>query len=180
MESKDRTARATEAGKLHEGKDLEEQNLLILQAQTEILENISAIQESVRNAVIKREWTDFEALLGAMNRYSEEFQTLETERAAIFSDLSGDTGKNGAFYSMVSRLPAEQRKTMSDMYRNLKLRALRVRVANESLVTYLDEAKTTAGSFMEAAFPDRKTRLYSRWGTRISADMRSMVVNQSL
>jgi hypothetical protein len=166
-----------------------EQNLRLLYLQNEILEKISSIQDSVRNAVINRAWTDFESLLRTMNQYADQFQALETERAALLSSLleehgmlpqTGNAKSPSGFYSLVSQFPERDRNSLTEMYRNLKLRALKVRMANESLVTYLNEAKTTINSFLEAACPDRKTRFYSRWGTKVTTDARSMVVNHSL
>ncbi|MDR0722264.1 MAG: flagellar export chaperone FlgN [Treponema sp.] len=167
----------------------DDRNVRILHLQNQVLEKIAAIQESVRNAVINREWTDFESLLKTMNQYGDQFQILEAERAALvsrFLEGSGspspkahhDTKSN--FYSVVSRLPEQDRNSLTEMYRNLKLRVLKIRMANESLVAYLDEAKTMVNSFLEAAYPERKTRFYSRWGTKVAMDARSMMVNHSL
>ncbi|MDR2394280.1 MAG: hypothetical protein LBD93_09025 [Treponema sp.] len=167
----------------------DDRNVCILQLQNEVLEKIAGIQESVRNAVIKREWTDFESLLSTMNQYGDQFQVLEAERATLLSNcLEGDTtpAKKGnkdtkpSFYSLVSRFPEQDRNGLTEMYRNLKLRALKIRMANESLVVYLDEAKTLINSFLEAACPERKTQFYSRWGTKVAMDARSMMVNHSL
>ncbi|MDR1956499.1 MAG: flagellar export chaperone FlgN [Treponema sp.] len=167
----------------------DERNVSILQLQNEVLEKIAAVQASVRDAVINREWADFESLLSTMNQYSDQFQALETERATLLTGLGEEAadlpprGTNETapgFYRLVSRLPEQDRNGLTEMYRNLKLRALKVRLANESLVAYLNEAKTTISSFMDAAYPERKTRFYSRWGTKVSADARSMVVNHSL
>ncbi|MHB9292535.1 hypothetical protein Holit_01633 [Hollandina sp. SP2] len=167
----------------------DERNVLILHLQNQVLEKISMIQESVRNAVINREWTDFESLLNTMNQYGDQFQVLEAERAALLSSFleedsspaqKGDKDKKSSFYNLVSRLPEQDRNGLTEMYRNLKLRALKIRMANESLVAYLTEAKTMVNSFLEAACPDRKTQFYSRWGTKVATDARSMMVNHSL
>ncbi|MDR2534938.1 MAG: flagellar export chaperone FlgN [Treponema sp.] len=166
-----------------------ERTFFILQLQTEIMEKIAAIQESVRNAVINRQWTDFESLLRTMNQYGDQFQELETERAALFAGFleqeeipayPHDKDSKPDFYTVVSRLPEEERRGLTELYRNLKLRTLKVRMANDSLVSYLNEAKTTVDSFLDAACPDRKNRFYSRRGAKVPTDMRSMVINQSL
>ncbi|MDR1986641.1 MAG: hypothetical protein LBP88_06695 [Treponema sp.] len=167
----------------------DERNVLILHLQNQVLEKISMIQESVRNAVINREWTDFESLLTTMNQYGDQFQVLEAERAALLSSFleedaspsqKGNKDKKSSFYSLVSRLPEQDRNGLTEMYRNLKLRALKIRMANESLVAYLTEAKTMVNSFLEAACPDRKTQFYSRWGTKVATEAGSMMVNHSL
>ncbi|MDR0524594.1 MAG: molecular chaperone TorD family protein [Spirochaetaceae bacterium] len=159
----------------------EAKTFLLLQMQTEIMENIAKIQESVRNAVLNRQWTDFESLLQRMNQYGDKFQELEAERTALFEDLTpGSANPSGGFYAGVAQLPEAERRNLTELYRNLKLRTLKVRRANESLLKYLDEAKTTVDSFLDAACPDRKNRFYTRRGAKIPTDMRSIVINHSL
>ncbi|MDR3334764.1 MAG: hypothetical protein LBT13_07755 [Treponema sp.] len=170
---------------------LNERNLVILNLEAELLGEIAAIQESVRDAVICREWTDFEALLSSMKAYSERFEVLEAERVALFARFYAEQeyaerkgaekkgGSEAGFYTLVSRLPEQDRKELTEMYRNVKLRTLKLRMANDSLMTYLNEARTTVDTFLEAALPERKGRMYSRLGTQIPTDVRSMVLNQS-
>jgi hypothetical protein len=153
----------------------------ILGRETELLEQIGSLQALVRNAVINREWVDFESFLKSLGEMGAVFTELETQRIGLFSSLengvqNGETG----FYYLASRLPAEERETLTRSYRELKMGIIRVRIANTSLMGYLNEAQTTVVSFLDAAFPDRKGRLYTRRGTQVPSDMRSMVLNQSL
>ena len=60
------------------------------------------------------------------------------------------------------------------------METFKIRLTNDTLLRYLNEARATAAAFLEAAFPDLKGRLYSRRGTQVPADMRSMVLNQRL
>ena len=81
-------------------------------------------------------------------------------------------------YAFASRLPETERKQFTDLYRGLRLRAMKLRAASDSLLLYLNEAKTTVDGFIDAAFPERKSKLYSRRGMQIAADMRCMVLNR--
>jgi hypothetical protein len=47
-------------------------------------------------------------------------------------------------------------------------------------MTYLNEARLLVAGFLDAAFPDRKGKIYSRRGVQVQADMRSMVLNKQL
>ncbi|MDR0569298.1 MAG: flagellar export chaperone FlgN [Spirochaetaceae bacterium] len=167
---------------LNTGLADDEKTFLILQMQTEIMEKIADIQESVRNAVINRQWTDFESLLRTMNQYGDAFQELEAQRSALFTGLLAPESRDpqAGFYAAAAKLPEEERRGLTELYRNLKLRTLKVRMANESLLKYLDEAKTTVDGFLDAACPDRKNRFYSRRGAKVPTDMRSLVINHSL
>jgi hypothetical protein len=161
----------------------------VLGRETELLCGIEAAQKQVWDAVIKREWTDFESLISMMDRIGTELAGLEEERQQVIHKLSdeltgssgpaGGEAENSSFYRLISTLPEPERKELTDLYRQLKMAGLRVRIANDNLLAYLAEVKTTMSGFIEAAFPDRKGRVYSRSGAVVPADMRSMVLNRS-
>jgi hypothetical protein len=160
----------------------------ILKREIEILGKISSIQDLVRTAVVKREWVDFESLLAGMHEQGSEFELLEAERAGIFADIVPEKSRGQAseqdaealnFYTLISRFPEDKRKELGELYRKLKQEALKTRMANDALLRYLNEGRTVIAAFLEAAFPDRKGKLYSRWGKQIRTDMRSMVLNRS-
>ena len=161
-----------------------EQKKQVLERESDLLGKIASAQAAVKNAVTKREWADFEAMFLSLNEYKEQFEVLETERLVLFAGaISAGLPTDGNmphFYAMISRLPEDQRREMADVYRNIKERALKVRLANDALLLYLDEAKATANAFLKAAFPERKGGVYSRQGKKVSSDMRSMVLDQVL
>jgi hypothetical protein len=156
---------------------------LVLKQELELLERISALQVQVENAIINREWTDFEDRFESLAAIGDEFEALDLERARVFSRFAEELGLNkndAGFYRCVARLPEKERRELSDLYRRIKTRTLEVRVANESLTKYLGEIQAVVSGFLEAVFPDRRGRIYTRRGTQAAPDMRSMVLNQSL
>jgi hypothetical protein len=167
-----------------ETDNIYEQKKQVLERENELLGKITDAQAAVKNAVTKREWADFEAMLLSLNEYKEQFEVLETERLALFADaIPADLSSDSAmphFYTMISHLPEDQRREMADVYRNIKERALKVRLANDALLLYLNEAKATTNAFLKAAFPERKGGVYSRQGKKVSSDMRSLVLDQVL
>jgi hypothetical protein len=157
--------------------------LLILKQEHELLQQIGGLQNSVKNAITNREWTDFEEHLGSLASIGDEFEALDLERIQIFTNFSKQLGFNHegvGFYNFVARLPEPERRELSELYRRIKMQTLEVRFANDSLTEYLNEAQTLVSGFLEAAFPDRRGKLYTRQGTQAAPDMRSMVLNQSL
>jgi hypothetical protein len=80
---------------------------------------------------------------------------------------------------MASLLPEKQRNDLTSVYRSLKLETLKLRIANEALMTYLGSIKSTLKEFFDLAFPERGGKMYTPKGTHLSHDMRSMVLNQS-
>ena len=99
--------------------------------------------------------------------------------ARFARELGLDEGSAG-FYPCVVRLPQGERQELSALYRRIKARTLEARLANESLAKYLGEIQAVVSGFLEAVFPDRKGRLYTRKGTRVAPDMLGMALNQSL
>jgi hypothetical protein len=162
---------------------LSEQDLCkkILLEETGLLKKVTVLQSLVREAVLGRQWTDFEAHIGAINVLSGQFEALEAKREELLSDLPAqlDIGdEKSRFYALAARFPVEERNEITEIYRNLKLETLKVRTANDALLGYLAEAKATMTGFLEAVFPDRSGRIYSKRGKQIAQDMRSMVLNQ--
>jgi hypothetical protein len=155
----------------------------ILRQEIELLEKISALQVQVKNAIVNREWTDFEVFFGSLSAIGGEFEALDLERAELFARLAAELGlgsEGASFYQCAARLPEAERQELSELYRSIKTRTLEARLANESLTEYLGEIQALVSGFLEAVFPDRKGRIYTRRGTLLSPDMRSMTLNQSL
>jgi hypothetical protein len=151
----------------------------VLRREAELLTEIGSLQKKVWETVLNRVWDNFEGLMGALNILGTEFQVLEQERARLMAEFGAQAWEGESFYRLASRLPGPDGRELAGLYRKLKSETLRVRIANDSLLDYLGEAKTTVAGFLEAAFPDRKGKVYSRQGALIPADMRSMVLNQS-
>ncbi|MDR1566124.1 MAG: hypothetical protein LBS48_02430 [Treponema sp.] len=148
-----------------------------------LLRKISSVQDSVRHAVLAREWTDFDWKMAEINQLGMEFGVLEQERAGLFAALAGETAGNSGpapFYTLASRLPEEERRPLSDLFRTIKMETIRMRAVNESFLNYLREAKTMAAAYLEALFPARGGKLYTRKGGQAAQDLKSMVFNRHI
>lgn len=152
----------------------------VLKQETALLERLAAAQEVVRHAAFAREWSDMEAMLSRLDEYGSEFEALEAERGRVFEALGGGRREGGGFYALVARLDPADRRELTELYRRLKLDTLKVRLANEALSTYLNAARATLSEFLDAAFPDRRGKLYSRRGSAVHPEMRSIVLDRSL
>lgn len=150
-----------------------DQCVRVFTGQIEQIKKISAAQNEVRQAVLKREWVDFEEKTAEINRLSEEFALLEQERAEIFSSFKEER----SFYIAVIDFPDEQRDQLMRLYRELKMEVLKLKALNETFLVYLAEAKNMAVTYLEAVCPARGGKLYTRKGRKASHDFRSIVVN---
>jgi hypothetical protein len=155
----------------------------LLGREIEILKNIGDAQKQVRDAVLRREWAGFEALLAMTDRIGAELEGLEGERKALFSGFPGFSAAGDdetSFYRLISPLPPEERGELAAKYRELKMTVLRVKINNENLLAYIAGFRAAMSAFVESAFPDRKGRLYTRRGAAAPQDMRCMVLNHRL
>jgi hypothetical protein len=158
------------------GAEEYEKCLDIMLRESDMVRTISGIQLLVKEAVMNREWTDFESLMTQLERIGAEFRDLDAERAGLFSEGDGRVG----FYALCAQLPGEARSKITQQYRNLKIEITRVRLENEALLEYLNEARLLVAGFLEAILPERKGKIYSPRGMQIEAEMPSLVVNTRL
>ena len=172
----------------------------VLTEEIGLLKKISAVQDRIRQAVMGRDWDAFDEKTHEVKQLSEDFACLEDERARLFSALStaangsgisekdgfSVTGKPSAgswvieerpFYAAIMPLPAGERRELADLYRELKMETLKIKALNETFLAYLEEAKAMASAYIEAACPARGGKLYTRKGSRVSQDLKSIVIN---
>ena len=154
----------------------------ILSGEIELLKKIFAAQETVRRAVINREWAEFEEITVEVNRMGAEFALLEDERVLLFSALKNNLPAAGetrekSFYALILQLPPEERRELSRLHGKLKMETLKMRAQNETFFMYINEARTIAASYLETICPARGGKLYTRKGRRVSQDLRSIVIN---
>ena len=151
----------------------------VLNGEIGILQKIYAVQSGIRQAVVKKEWTDFDEKNRELDCLGVEFTGLEDERARLFSSLI-DSSNDSSFYAAILELPGEQRIVLSRLYRELKTETMKIRTLNETFMVYLNEAKNLAAAYLEAVCPARGGKLYTRKGRKVSQDLRSIVFNNSL
>jgi len=150
----------------------------VLTGEIELLKKISAAQDKVRQAVMNREWVDFDEKIAEVNRLGGEFASLDIGRERLFSALAGTAKpEEKSFYVLITRLPMEESRELSRLYRELKTETFKLRALNENFLAYLNEARTMAAAYLEAICPARGGKLYTRKGSKVSQDLRSMVFN---
>ena len=151
----------------------------ILLRESELVQKIAGLQNIIREAVINREWTDFEGHFKALDEMRDELAAMENQREGFFAGNQGKTNTYVRFYTFATQFSQEQRAELASIYRSLKMETLRVRMVGESLMAYIAEARSAIAGFFEIAFPDRGGKIYTPHGVPVSHDMRSMVLNRA-
>jgi len=160
----------------------------ILLKEFELIQNAVAIQEKIRLAVTDRQWTAFEDNLSAMNAVEIKLNELENEREKLFEVFktivreqyfTENLDDKARFFMLTSQLPKDQQNDLVSIYRGLKTESIKLKMANENLLAYLNEVTTTLREFVNLAFLERGGKMYTKKGMHFSHDMSSMVLNQS-
>ena len=159
-----------------------------LEQEIALLQKISLVQDSVHQAVMTREWTDFDWKIAEINQLGEEFSRLESFRIEVFGALIEKLRFDGrlpneeepSFYTLAAKLPQDECRLLSGLFRDLKMATLKLKAQNETFKNYLNEIKTITAAWLEAIFPVQGGRLYTRKGRQAAGEMHSMVLNHRI
>ena len=151
----------------------------ILLKEIELIQRIETLQNTIREAVMNREWVDFDVHFKELDGAREEFAVLEDKRERIFTGNHAEQDESGGFYAFAAQFPVDQRNELTGIYRNLRQEALKVQAIGDALMGYIAGVRATLAGFFEIAFPDRGGKIYTPHCVPFSHDMRSMVLNRS-
>jgi len=154
----------------------------VLVRENELVHKVGSLQDMAYKAVVGRDWADFDEHFHALEEMGKELAVLESEREQVFSKcyegIATDVDASSRFYAFVARFNQEQRTEITEIYRSLKMETIRVQAVGETLMGYIAGMRSTVAEFFKTAFPERSGKTYSPYGTQVSHDMRSMVLNQ--
>ncbi|MDR0663295.1 MAG: hypothetical protein LBF80_04345 [Spirochaetaceae bacterium] len=145
----------------------------VLNAELDALVEVGAAQDFVNEAVRGRNWVDFDASIKTINGIASRVAGLEEERTALMRGA----GAHG-FYDFARRFPDEERSILCGLYRQVRLEAARTRFSAEALASYLGEARALVSGLLEAAFPEKRGKIYGRSGMERDAKMGGVVLDR--
>jgi hypothetical protein len=151
----------------------------ILLQEVTLVRQIASLQGQIKEAVMNRNWTDFENHFSVLGEIGDEFTALESGREALFGQDEDDNDSRGRFYAFAAGFPEAQRNELTEIYRDLKLETLRVQMAGQSFMSFISGARAAMAGFVEIAFPERGGKIYTPYGRPLTHDMRSMVLNRT-
>jgi hypothetical protein len=152
----------------------------ILLQEVTLVRQIACLQEQIKEAVMNRDWADFENHFSLLGEIGDEFTVLESGREALFDRQADDQNDSrGRFYAFAAGFPDAQRNELTDIYRDLKLETLKVQMTGQSLMSFISGARAAMAGFVEIASPERGGKIYTPYGRPLTHDMRSMVLNRT-
>jgi hypothetical protein len=153
-----------------------------------LLKKIYTVEESVHQAVMAREWTDFEWKIAEIYQLGEDFNLIEAQRVEILAHLQekntvggSGTESESSFYALAAaKLSQEECREISGLYRELRMETLKVKALNDTFTGYLNELRTMTAAWLEAVFPAQGGKLYTRKGRQAARELRSVILNQHI
>jgi hypothetical protein len=153
-----------------------------LERQIAILTEVSDAETELQRSVVDRAWPAVESAIALLGELADRFQSLERERAEQFGRLAEDLGQrdHASFSAVLTALPPEERKSLADQHRRLKVALFRVRTLGQGVDAFIGALATTTRGILEELYPTRKGKLYGRSGRVSDPEDWALVVNRSL
>ncbi|MDR0550777.1 MAG: hypothetical protein LBG72_02030 [Spirochaetaceae bacterium] len=149
-----------------------------LHDELEALCGVSAILEQVNSALRDKRWEDYDRFMSAISAIGAKIERIENERGVLMRCKDNENGEL-RFYTFIADFEYAERCALGDVYRDMKKQVARIRSANNAVHDYLTAQMSLVTGIMEAAFPERRGKIYGRCGKPRNSDMRSMILNRA-
>jgi hypothetical protein len=153
-----------------------------MQEEIALLDLYLTREEELKRALYDRDWRSLDSSIRLMNEASNRIGILEKSRDRAFQEFRAEIGEETgcSFYRAVLGLPEMERVRLNQLYRTLKLAAVRVRIRSKALDDYLREEQGTIRGILGELYPERRGKTYTRTGESQENGPEALVVNHTL
>ena len=150
--------------------------------ESDLLARYARLEERLPEATVARRWPELERMLAEMEELSRLVEETEGRRESCFRELkrSLSLDEEADFHRLARSLPEEERGTLAESYRRLKIEGVRVRSACARMGHYFRAVAGAVNDTLGELFPHRKGRLYSRRGQTRHAAVDPFIVDRRL
>ncbi len=137
--------------------------------------------DRLRDSVQLKKWTQGLTIAQSLERFAVKIEEADMARDRAFEELCGRVGlpADALFAVLLSRLEVEERLSLEQSWRALRISVVRLGTASNRLRYYAEALGGTLGRILEEIFPHRRGRIYSRRGTATSVND-SLLVDRKL
>ena len=140
-----------------------------------------AAQRSFDAAVKERDWTSLQTAIGIQDELAAAIADQESKRAEAFERLRSETGcEGGGLYRVALLVPEPERTELTDLFRRLKLSAMRAKFVNAATGDYAASNRDLLRAVMEELFPEKKHRIYGKSGRTVQPELDAVLLNTAL
>jgi hypothetical protein len=152
-----------------------------MSAEIACFEAYVAAQRSFITAMKDRDWKTLETAIGIQDELTRAIAQKESERAEAFERLRADSGcDESGLYRLALCVPEPERSELTDLFRRLKLAAMRAKFENASAGDYATGNRDLLRAILEELFPEKKHRIYGRSGKTVQPDLDALLLNTAL
>jgi hypothetical protein len=152
-----------------------------MSAEIACFEAYLAAQRSFTASVKARDWTALQTAIGIQDELAQAIARRESERAECFERLRAQTGcETGGLYRVALLVPEPERTELTDLYRRLKLAAMRAKFENAAIGDYASSNRELLRAVLEELFPEKRHRMYGRSGRAVQPDLDALLLNTAL
>ena len=152
-----------------------------MSAEIACFEAYVAAQKSFIAAMKDRDWKALESAIGIQDELTRAIAQKESERVEAFERLRADSGcDESGLYRVALCVPEPERTQLTDLFRRLKLAAMRAKFENASAGDYATGNRDLLRAILEELFPEKKHRIYGRSGKTVQPDLDALLLNTAL
>ncbi len=152
-----------------------------MSAEIACFEAYIAAQRAFSAAVQARDWVALQSAIGIQDELARDVASKESERAEAFERLRAQTGcEAGGIYRVALLVAEPERSELTDLYRRLKLVAMRAKFENASAGDYAAGNRELLRAVLEELFPEKKHRMYGKTGRALQPDLDALLLNTAL
>lgn len=145
-----------------------------LDQQKESFEKLLKYQKGVYLSVKEKNWSKLEENLRNISRISTEIEA----DSLFFNEITG--GSNYKIKDLVENCSMEERKKIIELHGTVKQLALRSKIENDCLNSYVQNMAEFLRGFFEAVVPSKKYYTYNAYGQKVKREVESLVLNKVL
>lgn len=151
------------------------------QDQAKALDAFVEEQRAVSVAVRSRDWPSLEKALQKAELAADGVAAAEDRRGEAWSGFLSSAGlpADATVFRASLAAPMEYRTLLTDVYRTLRLSAMRARIENESLSDFVGASASSLSLAVETLFPERRGRIYGRTGKPAKAAHGALVLDKA-
>jgi len=152
-----------------------------MSAEVACFEAYVAAQRSFTTALRGRDWEALQTAIGIQDDLARAIAAKESLRAEAYERLRAQTGCDaGGIYRVALLVPEPERSELTDLYRRLKLAAMRAKFENASAGDYATSNRELLRAVLEELFPEKKHRMYGKSGKAVQPELDALLLNTAL
>ena len=148
----------------------------LLCKENELLNVILTEQRLIRESVKTREWAQLDASIYRIQKMSDEFKNLESQRLEVLYQFTGDESLD--IYQISHMFSLDLRQTLLESFRLMRQKLSVSKIENNALAEYIRITKDFLQGIFDNAVPQARNTVYSNKGKVIKAMPDSLVLDQ--